>query len=346
MRGKPLFILILMLLTGYNLSFSQDYNIIGDTIKVSANAHPSITFPEDIQDATPSCSKGEYNISMPGRANKLKIRPGSDNPASPCWLEVTEGTGKKQRSHRFIIVYVNGSEQFELFHDYTSLDKIQERVAYLQNRKKQGGAQRNGNSEQRQANTYKEAERQEEPEEMAANTSENTSSYETVLGELHINPKDFDDRLHLKINALNRCMEQLISKTGTLKDNIDYGMQLFNNDESKLVEVTNSKSDTPISYPVKIYFTRLSRLGYSNASVEWSNTQYVGNLVQQSDGRWFGVVIFEQKFTGYKGERAVYTDFTRKTLQIELKVWKEFDSSGEKEVWDVYFGNIGVRGNS
>ncbi len=127
----------------------------------------------------------------------------------------------------------------------------------------------------------------------------------------------------------------------TVIDAIKQAMTLFVNDDAR-IEVSSATRGTVRSSKVKIYLNLLSSLNYDRVEIEWFNVQYTSQLKKGPDGFYYGVIEFEQRFTGVADDRRTYQDITRKTVEVVLKTYTR-NVGGESILeWDVFLGNIGV----
>lgn len=162
---------------------------------------------------------------------------------------------------------------------------------------------------------------------------------------LEVDLEEFSAKALDKVRSLGNYF-QIISDKETpwqeANDAIDLALELFLNEESQ-VEVSSTSSPEKRSYPIRRYLERLKMLQYDQVEITWSEINYVSNLRKGSDGNYYGVISFLQKFTGYREGRPVYSDLTRKNIQVVLKgISKETLSGTTVETWDVFLSDIGV----
>lgn len=114
---------------------AQDLELKDDTIRVSPNAFPLLTFMGEIRDYTALCN--DYKIS--GSTTTLTIRPGVSKPTPFCLLVVSEGSKNSPRQHRFVLMFDKNADPSQQIHDYSTKDLLEERVAYLERMRSGGG---------------------------------------------------------------------------------------------------------------------------------------------------------------------------------------------------------------
>ena len=315
MKKITFYILFSFLLVPF-LSFSQELNIDGDTIKVSSEAFPSMRFPDEIQTAKLSCPDKNYQLKYNG--NRITIKPGVEKPVSPCQLFIDEGPEKKQRNHRFILIFGDQADPIDVYHDLHTTELIQQRIDLLASGKKKPNDQSKPKGPEQPAVTPPPApvkEKQGGGEPIAF--SNNDSVFMLDNGKM-LYRAELEKRISDKTYMLTKCLELLCKKKENYNNAIDYGMKLFNNDETRTVQISSKKTNAIEAKPIRKYFIRISQLQYDRVEIKWRTGVFVSNIVKQQDGTYRGVVAIEQEFTGYNGNEANYAfhDVTKKKLEI------------------------------
>ncbi|MEZ4826612.1 MAG: hypothetical protein R3C61_10015 [Bacteroidia bacterium] len=124
-------------------------------------------------------------------------------------------------------------------------------------------------------------------------------------------------------------------------DAIDLAVALFVSEEAS-VEVSSTGSAEKKLYPIRQYLERLKLLKYERVDITWSDIAYVSDLKKGVDGNYYGIITFVQKFTGYRDGQPVYTDYTRKNIEVVLKGYTKQVGGQTRELWDVFLSDIGV----
>ena len=322
-------------------SFSQDLNIDGDTVRISSQAFPNMRFPDEIQNAKISCPDENYKLQYNG--DRITIKPGTDKPFSPCQLFIDEGTEKKQRNHRFILLYTEPTQIFEVYHDLHTTELLQQRIDYLAASKKKAAepvAQKVDNPPVASAP----AAQKEKPEAKDNSVLNGSDSVFVLDGGRKLYRAELEKKIGDKTYMLTKCLELLCKKKENYNNAIDYGMKLFNYDETRTVQISSKKTNQIDTRPIKKYFIKMSQLQYDRVDIKWRTGVFISNIVKQEDGTYRGVVAIEQEFTGYNGNEANYAfhDVTKKKLEFTIKIWDAMQDGKEKTFMDVYLGNIGV----
>jgi hypothetical protein len=94
--------------------------------------------------------------------------------------------------------------------------------------------------------------------------------------------------------------------------------------------------------PIRKYLAKLRLLKYSKVLIEWTDISYVSNLRKAPDGNYYGVISLQQKFSGFIDNKMVYSDVTRKNIEVVLKTYKKEVEGESVELWDVFLNNIGI----
>ena len=327
------FVLIFVMLSSSRL---RSQEIIGDTLRVSETIPNMIKFPDVVQSADLLCSKEDYDLKTDEKTFKVKAASGT--ATSPCSIVITEGG----RTHQFILLYESGPIS-DVYHDYSTVDKLKARIALLDSKKAKPIATAAPTPDQSGAAVAPDQVQQQPVQAEPSLVSASDPSL-MVLGALTIKRVDFEKRVTDKLELLGKDMTILINKANPMTERnrtVDAAMNLFNNDTSRRVQVTNSQGQK-INHPVKSYLNKLKLLNYEKPDVTIGNIQFISNLTLQPDGSYKGYVQFIQVFKGVRGDKTPYMDKTEKTAEITIKVWDEIKDGVEQKRWDVYLGNINV----
>jgi hypothetical protein len=161
----------------------------------------------------------------------------------------------------------------------------------------------------------------------------------------NVSRKEFEDKATKKTEQLTQYLNILCNKRAENEEvtkAMDQAITLFIND-SALVEVASVNTNAVKQYTIRKYLGRLKVLKYDRIAVQWTNVQYLSDLRKGTDGNFYGLVQFEQRFSGYNDNKLVYQDITVKKAEVELKVYEKSYEGSSKLSWDVLLGNIGVK---
>ncbi|MDX1909525.1 MAG: hypothetical protein SF053_20970 [Bacteroidia bacterium] len=170
------------------------------------------------------------------------------------------------------------------------------------------------------------------------------SSTPAPAQEIELNLEEFNDKALDKTKTLSQYIS-IIADRGTpfqeANDAIELSVALFISEEAQ-VEVSSSTTPEKKRYPIRRYLDRLKLLKYDQVEITWSDITYVSKLQKGVDGNYYGVITFMQRFTGYKEGKPVYSDVTRKNIEVILKGYTKEVGGETRELWDVFLSDIGV----
>lgn len=121
---------------------------------------------------------------------------------------------------------------------------------------------------------------------------------------------------------------------------VDQAVALFL-DETSTVETTKPNGEKD-QQPVRQYLNKLKLLKYSKVLIEWTDISYVSNLRRGPDGFYYGVISLSQKFSGFIDNKLVYSDVTKKNVEVVLKTYKKEVEGESVELWDIFLNNVGI----
>ena len=146
-----------------------------------------------------------------------------------------------------------------------------------------------------------------------------------------------------KTQDLGKYLNLIANKNTASEDAakaVDQAVELFLSDSSQ-VETKQPSGERRRDF-IRNYLTRLRLLKYTKVVIEWSEVAYVSNLRKGPDGNYYGVISIQQKFTGYLDNKPVFSDNTRKNIEIVLKTYRKEVDGESVELWDVFLNNIGI----
>jgi len=74
---------------------------------------------------------------------------------------------------------------------------------------------------------------------------------------------------------------------------------------------------------VRDFLEKLRTLRYERVVITFSHVDYISNIRKGSDGKYYGVISFEQTFRAFSDGRLVYEDETKKTTEVQLIVLRK-----------------------
>ncbi len=109
------------------------------------------------------------------------------------------------------------------------------------------------------------------------------------------------------------------------------------------IEVSSINKPGTRTYKVADYLRNLKNLPYKKTSIEWNEIQYVSELKQSDDGKYYGTISAQQTFnaTDENGSTA-YSDVTEKNVRVILDSYTKIKDDKPEVKWNVLLGNIGI----
>jgi len=162
--------------------------------------------------------------------------------------------------------------------------------------------------------------------------------------ELGVDFKEYERKALDKTKELSDYLKILCDKNteyDRAEQAINQACQLFVNEEAT-VSVSSIARQGKVHYKIRDYFKKLKLIKYGKVEIEWTNIQYVSKLRKGPDGNYYGVITFEQVFRGYMDNQVVYTDVTRKNIEIVLKAQSKSVEGRTSSTWTVLLSDIGV----
>ncbi len=149
--------------------------------------------------------------------------------------------------------------------------------------------------------------------------------------------------LQRKLAALASCFEVLVERKQNYNDAIDFGMYLFNYDDSVTVEALNPKSNTVRSYRIREYLQRIHYLPYESIRINESDIRFVGGLYRHKDGTYHGNALTFESFVGQsKHGRIVCASKIKKDFKFNLKVQTQEIEGIVRKKWTIFLSDIKV----
>lgn len=164
--------------------------------------------------------------------------------------------------------------------------------------------------------------------------------------DLAVDMKLFSKKALQKTEEFSQLLNTICSvKTQREASNksINLACDLFINEDAK-VEVSSVNAANKPKYKIRAYLSRLQlRSGhYDKVSIEYANINYASKFTKGTDGNYYAVITFVQKFKGFIDGKVVYGDRTKRNVTIVLKTYEKEKDGGKQSEWDVFLEDMGV----
>jgi hypothetical protein len=160
-----------------------------------------------------------------------------------------------------------------------------------------------------------------------------------------VSKEEFQKHALAKIKEFQGCLYILCDKRAgyEAQDNaVDQGASLFV--DGAIIEVSSINTDEKKHLKVRDFLEKLRNLHYEHIQITFSHVDYVSNIRKGSDGKYYGLVSFEQTFRAFSDGRLVYEDETKKTAEVQLIVYQRNFHGDAIQKWDVMLSDVEVLG--
>ena len=177
--------------------------------------------------------------------------------------------------------------------------------------------------------------------------AKNKDTVRPVSGVLpgNVSNDEFRKKALAKIKEFQGCLYILCDITSgnvALDNAVDQATSLFV--EGAIIEVSSVHSNEKKHLKVRDFLEKFRNLHYERVVITFSHVDYVSNIRKGADGKYYGLVSFEQTFRGYNDGRLVYEDETKKTTEVQLVVYERNLHGNAIQTWDVMLSDVEVLG--
>jgi hypothetical protein len=161
----------------------------------------------------------------------------------------------------------------------------------------------------------------------------------------NVSNDEFKKKALAKIKAFQGCLFilcDITSGNAALDNAVDQATSLFV--DGAIIEVSSLHSDEKKHLKVRDFLEKFRNLHYDRVVITFSHVDYVSNIRKGSDGKYYGLVSFEQTFRGYNDGRLVYEDETKKTTEVQLVVYERNLRGNAIQQWDVMLSDVEILG--
>jgi len=156
---------------------------------------------------------------------------------------------------------------------------------------------------------------------------------------------EFKKKALAKIKEFQGCLFILCdTKSGNvaLDNAVDQANSLFV--DGAIIEVSSVHSNEKKHLKVRDFLEKFRNLHYDRIVITFSHVDYVSNIRKGPDGKYYGLVSFEQTFRAYRDGSLIYEDETKKTTEVQLIVYERNLNGNAVRQWDVMLSDVEVLG--
>ena len=161
----------------------------------------------------------------------------------------------------------------------------------------------------------------------------------------NVSNDEFKKKALAKIKEFQGCLYILCDITSgnvALDNAVDQATSLFV--DGAIIEVSSVHSSEKKHLKVRDFLEKFRNLHYDKVVITFSHVDYVSNIRKGADGKYYGLVSFEQTFRGYSDGRLVYEDETKKTTEVQLIVYERNLHGNAIQTWDVMLSDVEILG--
>jgi hypothetical protein len=93
-----------------------------------------------------------------------------------------------------------------------------------------------------------------------------------------------------------------------------------------------------VNRPMEKYLARLKSLPYTKVVIKFYDIAYISNFTKGPDGKYYSTATIIQEFTGFNDDKIVYTDVTKKEVEIIIDLVE--DKFFNEKRWKIFLGDI------
>ena len=93
-----------------------------------------------------------------------------------------------------------------------------------------------------------------------------------------------------------------------------------------------------VNRPMEKYLARLKSLPYTKVVIKFYDIAYISNFTKGPDGKYYSTATIIQEFTGFNDDKIVYTDVTKKDIEIIIDLVE--DKFFNEKRWKIFLGDI------
>jgi hypothetical protein len=97
-------------------------------------------------------------------------------------------------------------------------------------------------------------------------------------------------------------------------------------------------SQQKVNRPMEKYLARLKSLPYTKVVIKFYDIAYIRDFTKGPDGKYYSTATIIQEFTGFNDDNIVYTDVTKKDIEIIIDLVE--DKFFNEKRWKIFLGDI------
>jgi hypothetical protein len=172
-----------------------------------------------------------------------------------------------------------------------------------------------------------------------------TSKEAKIVDEINLSDQDiqlFKDQTKQKVDEFQQYIVTLGSKDEPAeKRNMaeKEALKLFY--KGAQMEISLVLADGKIqkvNRPMEKYLARLKSLPFTRVVIKFYDIAYIRDFTKGPDGKYYSTATIIQEFTGFKDDNIIYTDITKKDIEIIIDIVE--DKFFKEKMWKIFLGDI------
>jgi hypothetical protein len=172
-----------------------------------------------------------------------------------------------------------------------------------------------------------------------------TSKEAKIVDEINLSEQDiqlFKEQTKQKVDEFQQYIVSLGSKDEPAeKRNMaeKEALKLFY--KGAQMEISMMQTDgtvQKINRPMEKYLARLKSLPFTKVVIKFYDIAYIRDFTKGPDGKYYSTATIIQEFTGFKDDNIVYTDVTKKDIEIIIDLIE--DKFFLEKRWKIFLGDI------
>jgi hypothetical protein len=172
-----------------------------------------------------------------------------------------------------------------------------------------------------------------------------TSKEAKIVDEINLSEQDiqlFKEQTKQKVDEFQQYIVTLGSKNEPAeKRNMaeKEAIKLFyKGSQMEISMVMPDGSTQRVNRPMEKYLARLKSLPYTKVVIKFYDIAYISNFTKGPDGKYYSTATIIQEFTGFNDDKLVYTDVTKKDIEIIIDLVE--DKFFNEKRWKIFLGDI------
>jgi hypothetical protein len=172
-----------------------------------------------------------------------------------------------------------------------------------------------------------------------------TSKEAKIVDEINLSEQDiqlFKEQTKQKVDEFQQYIVTLGSKDEPAeKRNMaeKEALKLFYKGAQMEISMVMSDGNIQkVNRTMEKYLARLKSLPFTKVIIKFYDIAYIRDFTKGPDGKYYSTATIIQEFTGFKDDNIVYTDVTKKDIEIIIDIVE--DKFFKEKRWKIFLGDI------